>query len=169
MAARVIHFGPDDCHRLIVLESAGYVVDACDSLGQLRASLIAGDEADAVMMSDAEGVAPEEVVSVARTHSLAPVVLFRGTNRVYEDSTFDLVVHTLTPPEVWLDEVDALISKNRVLHARSEVLARESAHPKQEAAAAVLMTQVERKRSRLESARNTPPANGPQPNAPHVE
>ncbi len=169
MAARVIHFGPDDCHRLIVLESAGYAVDACDSLGQLRASLTAGGEAAAVVMSDAEGVAPEEVVSVARTHSLAPVVLFRGTNRVYEDSRFDLVVHTLTPPEVWLNEVDALISKSRVLQARSEVLARESAHLKQEAAAAVLKSQAEKRRARLESARNAVPANGPQPNAPQVE
>jgi hypothetical protein len=117
MAARVIHFGPDDCHRLIVLQSAGYAVDACNSLGQLRASLTAGDKADAVVMSDAEGVAPEEVASVARDHSLAPVVLFRGTNRVYEDSRFDLVVHTLTPPEVWLSEVNELIAKGRVLRA----------------------------------------------------
>src|ERR1700680_5076279 len=117
MAARVIHFGPDDCHRLIVLRSAGVSVDACNSLGQLWVSLTAGGEADAVVMSDADGIAPEEVVSLAKTHSSAPVVLFRGTNRVYEDSRFDLVVHTLTPPEVWLSEVNTLIAKGRILRA----------------------------------------------------
>ncbi len=117
MAVRVIHFGPDDCHRLIVLQSAGYAVDACNSLGQLQASLTAGGKADAVVMSDADGIAPEEVVSLAKSHSSAPVVLFRGTNRVYEDSRFDLVVHTLTPPEVWLSEVNELIAKGRVLRA----------------------------------------------------
>jgi hypothetical protein len=117
MAARVIHFGPDDCHRLIVLQSAGFSVDACNSLGQLRASLTVGGEADAVVMSDADGIAPDEVVSLAKTHSTAPVVLFRGTNRVYEDSRFDLVVHTLTRPEVWLNEVNTLIAKGRVLRA----------------------------------------------------
>ena len=134
MAVRVIHFGPDDCHRLTVLRSAGYSVDACNSLGQLHASLLAGGVADAVVMSDGEGVAPAEVISLARTHSSAPVVLFRGTNRAYEDSMFDLVVHTLTPPEVWLTEVDAVIAKHRVLRAHSSVLTLESARPRQEAA-----------------------------------
>jgi hypothetical protein len=117
MAARVIHFGPDDCHRLMVLQSAGYAVEDCLSLGQLRASL-AGDEADAVLLSDGDGVAPEEAVALARGCSSAPVVLFCSTNQVYEDAAFDLVVHSLTRPEIWLREVDALIAKRCVLSGR---------------------------------------------------
>jgi hypothetical protein len=117
MAARVIHFGPDDCHRLMVLQSAGYVVEDCLSLGQLRASL-AGDEACAVLLSDGDGVAPEEALALARDCSSAPVVLFCGTNRDYEDAAFDLIVHSLTRPEVWLCEVDALIAKRRVPDGR---------------------------------------------------
>jgi hypothetical protein len=118
MAARVIHFGRDDCHRLTVLRSAGYSVDDCDSLVQLRASLLDFGEADAVLLSDGDGLAAEDAGSVARTCSKAPVVLFSATNRNYQDSAFDLVVHSLTPPEVWLGEVDALIAKSRLLGSR---------------------------------------------------
>lgn len=124
MAARVIHFGPDDCHRLMVLRSAGYSVDGCNSLNQLRASLVSG--ADAVLMSDAEGIAPQDAVALARMQSSAPVVLFRSTNLSYEDSGFDLVVHSLTPPEVWLNQVDALIAGTRTLQAESKALIGES-------------------------------------------
>lgn len=113
MLARVIHFGPDDCHRLMVLRSAGYAVEDCETLLQLGMSLSAGGSADAVLMSDGVGVSPQEAAAVARTYSNLPLILFRSTNRSYEDSGFDLVVHTLTPPEVWLNDVDALIERTR--------------------------------------------------------
>lgn len=115
MPARVIHFGPDDCHRLMVLRSAGYTVEDCRSLVQLRDTLETGDVPDAVLMSDGAGVSPEEAAAVARTHSSNPVILFRSTNLAYEDGRFDLVVPCLTPPEVWLNDVDALIGKRRAL------------------------------------------------------
>src|SRR5258708_16784159 len=72
MAARVIHFGPDDCHRLIVLESAGYAVDACDSLGQLRASLTAGGEGAPGVGREGQRAVPPTGVLVARTHPPSP-------------------------------------------------------------------------------------------------
>ena len=56
----------------MVLQSAGYFVDTCDSLGQLHDSLQAGGEADAVLMSEGEGFTPEEVVSLARNLRSAP-------------------------------------------------------------------------------------------------
>ena len=40
-------------------------------------------------------------------------MLFRNTNMAYEESRFDLVVQCLTPPEVWLNDVDALIERSR--------------------------------------------------------
>jgi hypothetical protein len=134
MAARVIHFGPDDCHRLMVLRSAGYKVDGCVSLGQLRASLLAAGEAGAVLVSDGEGVVPEDAASLARSCCSAPVVLFNRTNRSFESVTFDLVVHSLTPPEVWLREVGELIAKNRVLSGHLAALSRKSPHLLQERA-----------------------------------
>lgn len=113
MIARVIHFGTDDCHRLMVLRSAGYVVENCRSLVQLLACLADGAPADALLMSDGEGVSPQEAAALARANSSLPVVLFRNTNVTYEESGFDLVVQCLTPPKVWLNEVDALIERIR--------------------------------------------------------
>jgi hypothetical protein len=88
------------------------------SLGQLRASLLAAGEADAVLLSDGDGAAPEEAAALARGCCSVPVVLFGSTNRAYEDAAFDLVVRSLTPPEVWLCEVDTLIAKRCVLSGR---------------------------------------------------
>jgi hypothetical protein len=113
--ARVIHFGPDDCHRLMVLRSAGYAVENCDSLRQLGMSLSGGASAEAVLMSDGEGVSALEALKVARTHSALPLVLFRSANHRYEELGFDLVVHSLTPPEVWLNDVETLIERTRAV------------------------------------------------------
>ena len=113
MLARVIHFGPDDCHRLKVLQSAGYMVEDCHSLPQLRMILETGDEPAAVLMSDGDGVSPLEAITVARAHSPNPVILFRSTNIAYDEAGIDLVVPCLTPPEVWLSDVDTLIERTR--------------------------------------------------------
>jgi len=153
MAARVIHFGPDDCHRLMVLRTAGYAVDNCNSLIQLRSSLLTGGGADAVLVSDGEGVAPETAIAVAKSHSSAPVVLFRSTNLSYQDSGFDLVVHSLTPPEVWLNEVDALIARSLALRAQSEALVTESRQLRRESVVSVVRSRAERERSKRERAR----------------
>ena len=117
MVARVIHFGLDDCHRLMVLRSAGYTVLDCGSLVQLQVILETADDPEAVLLSDGDGISPREAFAVARTHSSNPVILFRSTNLAYEEFEFDLVVPCLTPPEVWLSDVDAMIEKRRALLA----------------------------------------------------
>src|SRR5580704_7582 len=134
MAARVIHFGQDDCHRLMVLRSAGYSVDDCGSLMQLSGRLATGASADALLMSDAGGVEPDEAIALARTRSSMPVILFRSTNLAYEESGVDLIVPCLTPPEIWLNEVEALIEKSRILRAKSESPREESAQLRNESA-----------------------------------
>jgi hypothetical protein len=113
MPARVIHYGPDECHRLMVLESAGYAVEDCDCLEKMRGLLADGTAADAVLVSDGHGVSLREVVVVARANSSLPVILFLNTNLAYDDAGVDLVVHCLTPPEVWLNDVESLIEKTR--------------------------------------------------------
>ena len=147
MAARVIHFGPDDCHRLMVLQSAGYAVSDCRTLVQLRTCLATADPADALLTSDAEALEPKEAIALAKTRASLPVVLFRSTNLAYEDSGVDLIVNCLTPPEVWLQEVNALIEKSRAIRAQSVQLRRESI-------AARNRSRAERQRSRRECARN---------------
>ena len=78
MPARVIHFGPDDCHRLMVLQSAGYAVEECEYLAQMRGQLAEGAAVDAMLVSDGDGVSLREVVAVARANSSLPVILFRN-------------------------------------------------------------------------------------------
>jgi hypothetical protein len=154
MAAKVIHFGPDECHRLMVLRSAGYSVEDCRSLAELRAILDAGAAADALLMSDAEGVDPQEAIAVARSRESLPVVLFRSTNLTYQESGIDLVVHCLTPPEVWLNQMDSLIERSRILRAQSKALVDQSAQLRRESAAVRGWSRSERRRSRVECARN---------------
>ena len=150
MAARVIHFGPDDCHRMMVLRSAGYAVDHCNSLIQLRSSLVSGGAAEAVMVSDGEGIAPETAIAIAKSHSSAPLVLFRSTNLSYQDSGFDLVVNSLTPPEVWLNDVHSLITRTLALRTESEAMITEARQLRRESAPRVIRSRAERERSKRE-------------------
>lgn len=85
MAARIVHFGVDSCHRLWVLKNAGYSVDDCQSVVQLRAALQSGTHADAVAFTESERFAPDEVVEVTRAHSSAPLILFRETLGSYRN------------------------------------------------------------------------------------
>ena len=64
MPVRVIHFGPDDCHRLMVLESAGYAVENCDCLAKLPRLLADSAEMDAVLVSEGNGVSLPDVVAM---------------------------------------------------------------------------------------------------------
>jgi hypothetical protein len=157
MPARVIHFGPDDCHRLMVLRSAGYAVDDCHSLVELRTTLANDAAPDALVTSDAEGFEPKEAIALVKTRASIPVVLFRSTNLACEDSGVDLVVHCLTPPEVWLSEVDALIEKCRGARPRSERPVNPSAQLRRESSAARNRPRVERQRAKFECARNAGP------------
>jgi hypothetical protein len=156
MDARVIHFGPDDCHRVMVLRSAGYSIADCRSMVQLRDCLDGGATADALLTSDAEDFQPQEAIALAKTHVSLPVILFRTTTLSYEESGVDLVVHCLTPPEVWLNEVDALIEKSRAMRARSQVFAGKSAQLRRESALAVLQSRAGQEWFRKEIARPLP-------------
>lgn len=154
MPARVIHFGPDDCHRLMVLRSAGYAVDDCHSLVQLRSCLANDAAPDALVTSDAEGFEPKEAIALVKTRASIPVVLFRSTNLACEDSDVDLVVNCLTPPELWLGEVDALIEKRRGVRPPTEQPVDPSSQLRRESAAARNRPRVERQRAKFECAHN---------------
>ena len=122
MAARVIHFGVDDCYRLSVLRRAGYDIDDCRNLVQLRAALESKREADAVMVNDSSGSIPEFVISLARSRSTAPIILFPNSSRTYSTEPVDLVVPSFTPPEDWLLDLANLIVRSRTLRACSQLL-----------------------------------------------
>jgi hypothetical protein len=123
MAARVIHFGVDDCYRLSVLRRAGYDIDDCSNLIQLRAVLESNGEADAVMVNDSTGSIPEFVFSLARARSAAPIILFPNSSRTYQtEQEVDLIVPSFTPPEEWLLKLATLIVRSRALRAYSQLL-----------------------------------------------
>jgi len=119
MAGHIIHIGTDMCHRLAVLENAGYTVTSCASIASLRNALEEGESPDAVVMTETDSVSPREAVRWTRAHSRVPMVLFRETQRdLAEDGFeledgFDLVIPVLHPPAAWLAEIAALIAKSR--------------------------------------------------------
>ena len=113
MPARVFHFGPDDCHRLMVLESAGYAVQECNGLVELRRMLADSARADALLVTEGDEVPLHDIVALVRSQSSLPIILFRNPNMAREDAGVDLVVHCLTPPDVWLNDVEAVIEKTR--------------------------------------------------------
>jgi hypothetical protein len=135
MSAKILYFGPDKCHRLLVLVAAGYVVENCDSLQHLDDALRSGQETRAILLSDQDSRVTDEAITLARSQSGAPVILFRDSNRERTGSSVDLVVPTLTSPSQWLSEIAALLSdygllrtehklprKSRLLHAESTPL-----------------------------------------------
>jgi hypothetical protein len=152
MAARVIHFGVDDCYRLSVLRRAGYVIEDCSNLIQLRDALEA--DADAVMLNDSHGSVPENAISLARSRTLAPIVLFPNSKRSYPTEQIDLVVPTFTPPQEWLLELANLIVHSRAVQEYSRLLQEQSQQLCLESAQAREKSREERARARREAARN---------------
>lgn len=160
MAARIIHVGTDSCHRLPVLESAGYRVETCISVPELRDALTAEEQLDAIVISEGAGGAHPDAVSLARSHSSAPIVLFRETQLSFAESSFDLVVPVLAPPQTWLADIAALITRFRSLRADARALCSESAELKRASAAARTKSEGERQRARQTCGRKIAPPDG---------
>lgn len=118
MAARILHYGPDSCHRLFVFRSAGYDVGQCGSVIQLRTALLSGEQTDAVVMANGPFDPSHDAVRVTRAHSSARLILFRDTNADIKEEDFDLVIPALTPPARWLSDIALLIERSRAIGAR---------------------------------------------------
>jgi len=126
MAANLVYFGVDTCHRLPVLMRAGYTVENCYSALQLEAVFDSISPAEAVLMTDHEGKLPQDAITLTRCRPVTPLILFRDSNHSYAESAFDLVVPSLTPPGQWLEQIALLLGESRVLRAKSELLRVES-------------------------------------------
>jgi hypothetical protein len=110
-SVRLIHFGSDDCHRVNVLRSAGYFVDDCRSMRAFQEALTAERKPDAVFITEREDDPAGDAVSLIKTCSTAPLILFRRSHGDLSDGSFDLVIESLTPPQQWLQEIDQLIAR----------------------------------------------------------
>jgi len=148
MAARVIHFGADECYRLKVLRRAGYDIETCSNLIQLRAAFDSGSEADAVIVNDSDGSVPLPGISLARSRTSAPIILFPDSGRTYKTEEIDLIVPSFTPPEEWLHDLANLIVRSRTIRACSQLLRRQSELLREDSAAVRETTIREMERSR---------------------
>ncbi len=119
VAATLVHFGHDECARLLVLERAGFAVKTCGtSLQKLRVKLRSG-EVVAVAVTEDLPVVCEEVAAVARATTNAPLILFAGMDRDCDPNNFDLVIQAGVHAREWLHNVRDLIERNRALQAES--------------------------------------------------
>ena len=122
MAARVLHFGCDDCHRLLVLQRAGYEVTGASSPADLRAHLGGPEHWDCVALSEETGIEHGAPLRAIRQATSAPVVLFRRTGAEIDERAFDLTIDWLTGPMEWLGRLDLVMKQNHA-HAASPRLA----------------------------------------------
>jgi hypothetical protein len=114
LAARVIHFGWDDCYRLAVLQRAGYHVIEAGCIAELQSELRSA-RYDAIVLSEDQDMEVAEVLDVVRRATRAPVILFRRTFRPMEARRIDLVVEYQVLPRDWLRCMAVAILRHRLL------------------------------------------------------
>jgi hypothetical protein len=108
MSRKLLSFGYDGCHRWAVLRLAGFTVNQCDSIPELRERLMGSEAVDAVIMVEDIVSVPPEAIIAAQSYFTGPLVLFEGRYPANHRDAFDLCVPILTRPEVWLPQIDKL-------------------------------------------------------------
>ena len=78
MPRKLLSFGYDACHRWAVLRLAGFTVDQCGSIRELREHLMGSHAVDAVIMVEDILSVPPEAIIAARSYFTGPLVLFEG-------------------------------------------------------------------------------------------
>src|SRR4051794_10535123 len=126
MAARVLHFGWDDCYRVSVLRSAGFEVRAVAALDTLELELTRPEGVDAVVVSEREPLVTEAAADLVRSKSAAPVILFRRSVVDLHLDKFDRVYASYVTPQLWLNEAAKLIAESRALRTEAQALRRTS-------------------------------------------
>jgi len=114
MVAKAIHFGVDDCYRVLVLQRAGYDVKQSTSLDALTIALQNEKHVAAVFISEGDRRSTERAADLVRRFSPAGVILFRSSQRAIDERKFDRVYATLTPPQNWLLATAELIRISRL-------------------------------------------------------
>lgn len=111
MTYKVIHFGWDDCYRIQVLRYAGYEVRDCQSIENLGEELQCDAPPDLIVISEDDSRSLPQTTAMVRSHTKAPLILFRRTQNMIDESIFERVFPCLAPPELWLSEVEEVIGK----------------------------------------------------------
>jgi hypothetical protein len=147
MAARVIHFGWDDCYRVPVFRTIGLEVWEVESLDDLSFDLQHGERVDAIVVSEDDRETTRLAAAVVRRYSTAPLILFRRFHDGLDESGYDRVFAPMVPPEQWLLQAAEVI-------AASHAIQEESARLLRECGAMVERSRRLRERSRAERRRN---------------
>jgi len=114
MGIRIVHFGEDTFNRISTLKSNGYSVDECYSLSELHASLVGFLPADAVTIAenDKDGAVTDHAISLTRSISAAPLILFRSESQHFSAPEIDLVVPLNAGTDDWLNDLAKLIERS---------------------------------------------------------
>lgn len=129
MSRKILTFGYDACHRWAVLRLAGFTVQVCESIGELRDRLMKGSHVDAVIMVEDIVSVPQEAITATKSYFNGPLVLFQARTRSAYQGSFDLCVPILTGPSVWLPKLEALLDSDRT-KSKSEFPASDTRIPK---------------------------------------
>ena len=108
MSRKLLSFGYDGCHRWAVLRLAGFTVNQCDSIPELRERLMGSETVDVVIMVEDIVSVPPEAIIAAKSYFTGPLVLFEGRYPASHRDPFDLCIPVLTRPEVWLPQINKL-------------------------------------------------------------
>lgn len=142
MAASVLYFGPDEWNRVQVFESAGYAVQQCLKISDLESELKKSLPAVVVMNSFAHVSFKPALELVHAQAASARIIAFPSPGESGFEKSVDLVVPPLTPPEVWLEDLAALLQRTRAVmeqaisvHERSQTLLLQLSDVRERAAA----------------------------------
>jgi hypothetical protein len=101
------------------LRSAGYVVQECSSERELVDLCESGSPPDLICVSEGGDAPPFDALLLAKAKSMAPVVLFRSSNRAFSGFEFDREVEQLTSPDQWLSDIHGVLADSRDLRESS--------------------------------------------------
>ncbi|WP_109487265.1 hypothetical protein [Occallatibacter savannae] len=113
MSRKILTFGYDACHRWAVLRLAGFTVQVCESISELRDRLMKGSKPDAVLMVEDIVSVPPEAIAAARSYFHGPLVLFEARSGSAYKNAFDLCVPILSGPSVWLPRLESLLDSKQ--------------------------------------------------------
>lgn len=122
-AARILHFGDDECHRLAVLKQAGYETNLCSSEPELVEQVQV--VAPAAVLFSRIPAKPHDIQEL-RNRTKIPFVAFGGSTKTAKAESFDLVIEPVTTPDVWLEQFSDIILRSRQVLKNSELIRKHS-------------------------------------------
>ncbi|MBB6143085.1 hypothetical protein HNQ77_001029 [Silvibacterium bohemicum] len=127
-AATILNVGEDLCHRVPVMETAGFDVYHSEcSVSGIHVAFAQAKVFSAIAFQSPRYPLLPTVMSTARSLSRAPFVLFDDPSVDSDERAFDLIISSQMPPAVWLKSLQSAIEDARRISLFSRQLCEESA------------------------------------------